>query len=119
MFLLTQKDEKIKALETTAETLRSKLNEAFNKTWMGEGTKSEVNPRGISNKISTASTAKKGGFDLSERLSPISQYDEDVLGKLREELAKANLNKEDWANDLKVADEQAEKLRNKLRTIRK
>ena len=37
---------------------------------------------------------------------------------LKEELNKVVLSKEDWANDLKVADEQAEKLRNEIRNLK-
>ena len=119
-FLITQKDEKIKSLESQSEALRSKLNDMFNKTCMGEGPRSEVNPKGLTSKMTTASSSsiRRPNFEMSERVMSSNTIDGDLISKFREEIEHANLSKEDWANDLKIADEQAEKLRNEIRKLR-
>ena len=61
---------------------------------------------------------KKGSFELSNALEPKQIESNDTPIELfKEELQNFNLNKEDWANDLKNANEQAEKLRNEIRTL--
>ena len=64
----------------------------------------------------------KTTFELLNRLEPViiqsGNQNEDLLNVFKEEFNRVALSKEDWANDLKVTDEQAEKLRNEIRNLK-
>ena len=59
-----------------------------------------------------------GAMEISENLT-VPQNNDNPLELFKEELNNFNLNKESWANDLKQADKEAEKLRNEIRALRK
>ena len=59
-----------------------------------------------------------GGMEISENL--VVPANNDIpLELFKQELNNFNFNKESWANDLKQADKEAEKLRNEIRGLRK
>lgn len=129
--LLKQKDHFIKTAEEKSKALQVKLNDMFNKLYIGEATRSTINPgtglpdvtkvfksnseKGQMNQI------KKGAFELSSNLQPVSSIGmkDSVIDQFKHELMQFNLNKEDWANDLKTADIQTDKLRSEIKTLQK
>ena len=129
-FLLTQKDNAYKQIAIQNESLRNKLNKVFSKLYMGEGDKSVINVKGLPKAqkiISNTSpnqinlTYKKASFELSEKLSNDTNkqnQNQIPIDEFKEELSKFNLTKEDWANDLRVADREAEKLREMIAMLK-
>jgi hypothetical protein len=101
------------------------MNDMFNKTYIGDGTiKSTINQPGLpiltsaskmmnSMNSNNSLNKHKTTFEMSNRFEPIiiqsGNQNEDLVNVFKEELNRVALAKEDWANDLKVADEQAEK----------
>lgn len=130
-FLLTQKDVAYKQVQTQSENLRTKLNKLFSQLFMGEGDKAIINAKGLpkaqklisnANPSAMNTTYKKGAFELSEKLSNdnerVIKKGYDVVDIFREEISKFNFSKQDWANDLRVAENETEKLRNEIKNLR-
>lgn len=130
-FLLTQKDVAYKQVQTQSENLRTKLNKLFSQLFMGEGDKAIINAKGLpkaqklisnANPSAMNTTYKKGTFELSEKLNNdrkrATKKEYDVVNVFKEEISKFNFSKQDWANDLRVAENETEKLRNEIKNLR-
>jgi chromosome segregation ATPase len=112
-FLLIQKDLQVKNIEIESEGLKKKLNELFQKLY-GDVTNSK---QGLPNAEKILKTmqktpinfvTKKTEMEMSKGLDSNNQFFE----KLMENTI---INKEEWANDLKEADERALKFRKDLK----
>ena len=135
-FLLTQKDFAIKQIEQQNESLRHKLNDIFNKLYLGEGDKSIIKEKGLPQAAKIISnvnpsmmnyTYKKPSFELSEKLNNKIQHNTmnnenlnpiGLVELIKEEFSKHNLSKEAWANDLKMAANESDKLRNEIKLLK-
>ena len=122
-FLLTQKDLQIKKEKAQNEQLKTKINELLTKMYHSQQNpiKTDMNMQQLlekNNQSAINKNIKKGSFELSNALEPKQIESNDTPIELfKEELQNFNLNKEDWANDLKNANEQAEKLCNEISTL--
>jgi chromosome segregation ATPase len=134
-FLLSQKDIHIRNIENESEGLRKKLNEVLNKVYGTENfvhsTTYSQNPKMglpnaekiLKNKNATMNIiGKKNEIDMTKGLDPSSTYENlmnNVSNKknLIQEMSSTGVNKEEWANDLKIADERAQKFRDEIRRL--
>ena len=104
------------------------MNDLFDKLYyeFPNGNNNLINKTNTNDMYARTKVVPKRGFEISaplmggdvprEGAGPgINNID---LGIFKKELDNFNLNKESWAKDLKLADTEAEKLRNEIRTLR-
>ena len=123
--LLSQKDSLIKTQQTEIDSLKQKMNDLFDKLYL-ENINSNGNTTSIINKtnspdILSRKVVPRGGFEISSPLEEgVGGSDKKNFGEeiFKKELENFNLNKESWVKDLKLADSEAEKLRNEIRNLK-
>ena len=121
--LLAQKDSQIKKQQTEIEELKKKMSDLFDKIYY-ESTNQNKN---IMSKTSSndmylkSKLLTRGGVEISEPLEGENEENDNpqIAEIFRKELQNFNMNKEGWADDLRKADNEAEKLRNEIRNLRK
>jgi len=137
-FLLKQKESRIISLEGEAENLRKKMNEVlsklYNTTNETHTSTYSINPKlGLTNAEKFLKSAnamntgrniigKKVEFDMTKGLEANTDYENlintQTQKKLLQEMAENNgVDKEQWANDLKIADQRAEKMRHEIKKL--
>ena len=124
--LLSQKDSLIKTQLAEIDSLKQKMNDLFDKLYL-ESVNSNGNTTSVINKTNSGDmisrkVVPRGVFEFSAPLedkglgtSPKKNFGEEIFKK---ELENFNLNKESWMRDLKLADSEAEKLRNEIRELK-
>ncbi|MCQ2818228.1 MAG: hypothetical protein MJ252_13255 [archaeon] len=124
-FLLTQKDTKINKLTADVERTRNEYNLVLNnvnhnpnvnmtdkRTFMGNS---------MTGSSMSGSRNQNPTFELSSKMNaPVKENmnKDEILNLMRQEMSTQNLSKEDWANDLKIAGKEAEKLRNEIKNLK-
>ena len=125
--LLSQKDSQIKNQQIEIDTLKQKMNDLFDKLYyeFPNGNNNLINKTNTNDMYAKPKVIPKGGFEISAPLMEGDGPREGIggmnnidVGIFKKELDNFNLNKESWAKDLKLADTEAEKLRNEIRTLR-
>jgi chromosome segregation ATPase len=137
-FLLSHKNIHIKNIENESEGLRKKFNEVLSKVYGTENfihsTTFSQNPnmglpnaeKILKNKNRTINPiniiGKKNEIDMTKGLDPSSNYEnlmKNVSNKkiLIHEMSSPQVNKEEWARDLKIADERAQKFRDEIQRL--
>ena len=98
------------------------MNDLFDKLYL-ENVNSNGNTTSVINKTNTGDmisrkVVPRGVFEFS---SPLEEKElKNNLGEeiFKKELENFNMNKESWMRDLKLADSEAEKLRNEIRILK-
>jgi centrosomal protein CEP135 len=125
--ILNQKDNLIKSQQAEIDSLKQKMNDLFDKVYFEpqNGINNIMNKTNSTDMYTRPRVVTKGGFEIS---SPLIAPEEGVgvdsqspninVDIFKKELDNYNLNKESWAKDLKLAGDEAEKLRNEIRSLR-
>ena len=93
-FLNNQKDIKIKNLNIEVENMKRKLNDFI------------------------MNNNNNNKFESNMKFENISNENNNIIDDFKQELSTFNLNKEDWANDLRLNEKNLEKLRNEIRNLK-
>jgi chromosome segregation ATPase len=112
-FLVIQKDLHTKSIEIEADGLKKKLNELFQKLYGDVGSSKQGLPNAekilkTMNKTPINFVSKKTEMDMSKGLDSNNAFYEKFMEQTM-------VNKEEWANDIKEADERAQKFRKDLK----
>ena len=124
--LLNQKDSQIKNQQIEIDSLKQKMNDLFDKLYyeFPNGNNNLINKTNTNDLYAKTKVVPKGAFEISAPLQISPDNMENPSPQMvdasifKKELDNFNLNKESWAKDLKLADIEAEKLRNEIRTLR-
>ena len=116
--LLNQKESQIKKQQNEIDSLKKKVTDLFDQLHFKQNNLYKTSSNNMYSKNNKSTFTNMGAIELSENLSA-PQNNENLIDLFKNELNNFNINKESWANDLKQADKEAEKLRNEIRGLRK
>ena len=116
--LLNQKEIQIKKQQNEIDSLKKKVTELFDQVNFKQNNLYKTSSSNMYTKNNKISMTNMGAIEISENLT-VPQNLDNPIELFKSELNNFNLNKEDWANDLKQADKEAEKLRNEIRELKK
>ena len=116
--LLNQKENQIKKQQNEIDLLKKKVTDLFDQINFKQTNLYKTSSNNMYTKNNKSTFINIGAIDISENLA-VPQNNDNPVDLFKNELNNFNINKESWANDLKLADKEAEKLRNEIRGLRK